>query len=450
MDQGRYEIVDVVGSGGMATVWRARDTRLGRVVAVKRPHPAPAGAPVLQRFAREARAAATVHHPNLVSVFDVGEDEVGPYLVMEFVDGPSLAEATVPPADVATIGTQLASALAALHDAGIVHGDVKPGNILVAGTGVKLTDFGIARTGDDTALTQEGMVVATPRYAAPETLAGSGRTPAGDVYALAAVLHELVTGGRWDPASGSTQTMPPAAWAPVLGPALRDDPDRRPSAAALGAQLAELADEPTTASPTSPPPAISGGDRRNGRAVAAVVAAVAVALFAVVGLAALRGGDDLDAVFVASTEPTVTVAEATPVPATEPLPAEPPPTDPPPTDPPPPPPPPAPAPALVAELVALLDREVAEGMDRRDADRIVRDVERAVTAAESGRQEPVHGALRDALGRIDREVDDDARTTAVALVRALAVELGVDPDRLRAPPGRGGGNGRGDDDRDDD
>ena len=117
MDQERYELVDVIGSGGMATVWRANDTRLGRVVALKRPHPAPPGSVTLTRFAREARAAATVSHPHLVAVYDAGEDDIGPYLVMEFVDGPSLASGS-PSGSIAALGAQIASALAALHAAG--------------------------------------------------------------------------------------------------------------------------------------------------------------------------------------------------------------------------------------------------------------------------------------------------------------------------------------------
>ncbi|HSP26940.1 MAG TPA: serine/threonine-protein kinase, partial [Ilumatobacteraceae bacterium] len=268
MDQERYELVDVIGSGGMATVWRARDTRLGRVVAIKRPHPAPADSTTLPRFAREARAAATVNHPNLVSVYDVGEDALGPYLVMELVDWQSLATTTVPRERIASFGVQVATALGALHAAGIVHGDVKPANILVSGDSVKLTDFGIARTGTDTtALTREGVIFATPEYAAPETLATGDRTAAGDVYALGAVLHELVTGSRWSPVTAATAAMPPADWLPVLSGALAQDPDRRPSADAFGAELARLQRvgaplPPTVASvnptptPTPPPPTL--------------------------------------------------------------------------------------------------------------------------------------------------------------------------------------------------
>ena len=241
VDRERYETLDVIGSGGMAIVWRARDTILRRFVAIKRPNPAQQGSIPAARFAREARAAATVAHPNLVAVHDAGVDDIGPYLVMELVDGPSLATAEVASEHVARIGTEVASALAALHAAGVVHGDVKPGNILLSADGAKLTDFGIARADDDTAtLTQPGVAFGTPAYAAPETLSHADRTAAADVYSLAATLHELLTGTRWNARPGSTQAMPPGAWAEVLAPALAARPTDRPTAADLAASLSLL------------------------------------------------------------------------------------------------------------------------------------------------------------------------------------------------------------------
>ncbi len=490
MDPERYEVADVIGSGGMATVWRARDNRLGRVVAIKRPHPAPAGSTVLERFAREARAAARVDHPNLVSVFDVGEDDAGPYLVMEFVDGPSLASATVPAGEVAAIGAQVAAALAALHEAGIVHGDVKPANILMARGGVKLTDFGIARADDDATLTQEGMVYATPQYAAPETLAGHERSAAADVYALGAVLHELVTASRWNPTAGSTQVMPPAPWPAVFDAALAPDPARRPSASALRSQLAALgtdpasavtvamvqtlpppdpapAPEPVAVSPVEPAPAapVPVGpssvtrsstpapavrrDRHNARTATAIFAGCVVALVAVVALASLGGDGRGDTVFPAglpstpatdaatspgSSVPTETTPPATDAPTTVAPTTEPPPTDPPTT---------AtsattqPARMIADELVALLDAEVAAGMDAKEADRIVERIDKAIAAADAGDTEAVEKALRDVFERIERHVGDDTREAAVDRVLALAVELGVDPDRIADAKGPG-------------
>ncbi len=142
----RYELLEVLASGGMATVWRARDTRLGRIVALKRPHPAPAGSKTDERIEREARAAAGVKHPNLVTMFDTGGDEAGPYLVMELVEGPTLASPgrEIGPTEAIDIGAQIADALAAVHDAGIVHRDVKPSNVILSERGPCLTDFGIA------------------------------------------------------------------------------------------------------------------------------------------------------------------------------------------------------------------------------------------------------------------------------------------------------------------
>jgi eukaryotic-like serine/threonine-protein kinase len=455
MDQERYELVDVIGSGGMATVWRARDTRLGRVVAIKRPHPAPADSATLPRFAREARAAATVSHPNLVSIYDVGEDALGPYLVMEFVDGPSLATTTVPRERVAAVGVQVASALGALHAAGIVHGDVKPGNILVSGDSVKLTDFGIARTGSDTtALTREGVIIATPEYAAPETLATGDRRPAGDVYALGAVLHELVTGSRWSPATEATEAMPPAAWLPVLSGALAKDPDRRPSAEAFGAALARLqhsgaplsATAPTTG-PTPLPPTLvtqeSPGHRANGRRATAIVVASLVALAAVAGVVALTDDRGGVATMIPGTEqPASNDISLTDTTAT-PSPTAPPPTEAPPTE--------APettisaARSLGQDLADLVAREVSDGLDPDDAIAIMDRLDQAILAAEAGQDNDVEQAVRDARRRIDRQFDDDSRDDALALLSAFAAELGVDPDRFAG----GSTPRRGNDDDDD-
>lgn len=459
MDQERYELVDVIGSGGMATVWRAHDTRLGRVVAIKRPHPAPADSTTLPRFAREARAAATVNHPNLVSVYDVGEDTLGPYLVMEFIDGPSLATTTVPPERIAAFGVQLASALGALHAAGIVHGDVKPANILVTGDSVKLTDFGIARSGSDTtALTREGVVFATPEYAAPETLATGDRTAAGDVYALGAVLHELVTGSRWSPVTAATAAMPPPAWLPVLSAALAQDPEGRPSAAAFGAELARLqrseaqlpATVPTprpTPTPTTPmpPPVVAQNStvhRDSGRRATAIFVGSLVALAAVAGVAALTNDGGGTATMVPVSEPaagdtSVTTAAAETVP---------PPTDPPASDPPTTAPPEttiAAAVVLGQDLADLISTDVSNGLDRDEVVAIVERLNEAILAAEAGDDGGVERALLNARRRLDRQADGDTRDSAIAMLSAFAVELGVDPDVFAEDS-----KGRGDDDDD--
>ena len=271
MAERRYETLDVVGSGGMATVWRARDRELGRVVALKRPHPSPDGSDIDARFRREAQSAAAVTHPHLVTVYDVGTDDAGPFLVMELLDAPSLAETTVPAEDVGRIGTQVASALAALHAAGIVHRDVKPANILLGEGGAKLTDFGIARSLHETqALTQEGMVFATPAYAAPEVLAGADYTERSDVYALAAVLREMVTGRRVVPHDGTQVLVTDPTWRPLLEAALSSDPADRPTADRFATILRGAADVDTvlveTAAPASSVPGSSNPTSSDGAA----------------------------------------------------------------------------------------------------------------------------------------------------------------------------------------
>lgn len=242
----RYETLEVIGSGGMATVWKARDRVLGRLVALKRPHPSPDDSVVAARFRREARAAAAVSHPNLVTVYDVGVDDDGPFLVMELLDAPSLAETTVPLPAVHRVGSEMASALVALHAAGIVHRDIKPANIMLTNGGAQLTDFGIARSlSDAETLTQAGTTFATPAYAAPEVVSGGEYTEASDVYALATVLRELVV-GRPVIANDATQVMVTnPAWRSLLDPCLSPDPKLRPSAASFLVTLQGI-DAPAT------------------------------------------------------------------------------------------------------------------------------------------------------------------------------------------------------------
>lgn len=244
---GRYELLEVLASGGMATVWRARDVRLDRVVALKRPHPAPPNDPVHQRLEREARAAASLNHPHLVTVFDSGRDDAGPYLVMEMVDGPTLADVggELDRTGIMEVGAQIASALAAVHEAGIVHRDVKPTNILMSDRGPQLTDFGIALSPDATSqLTQPGRVIGTPAYAAPEVLAGRPPTSRSDVFSLAVVIYELVSGRA--PYEGTDRSTPvPAVDDPhldsLLRQALSPRPEDRPDASAFEARMRSLA-----------------------------------------------------------------------------------------------------------------------------------------------------------------------------------------------------------------
>ena len=202
---GRYRLISKVGSGAMGVVWQARDERLGRTVAVKQLR-APIGMSstqidqAQQRARREARIAARLQHPNAVAVYDVAEHDGRPCLVMEYVPSRSLSEVladggALPAAEVAAIGVQLASALIAAHEAGIVHRDIKPGNILMTETGsVKLTDFGISRATGDVTLTGTGEMLGTPAFTSPEVAQGRTAGASSDVFSLGATLYAALEG----------------------------------------------------------------------------------------------------------------------------------------------------------------------------------------------------------------------------------------------------------------
>ncbi len=200
---GRYRLDDVVASGGAAVVWRAFDEHLARPVAIKLLHPHHANdATVVERFQREARAAAGLSHPNVVRIYDTGREDGIVWLVMELVEGPSLRDVLQrrEPLDavvVGAVGEQVARALAAAHTQGLVHRDIKPGNILIASDGtVKVTDFGIAKalSGSDATLTNPGTVMGTAAYVAPEQLESTDVDARADVYALGVVLYEALVG----------------------------------------------------------------------------------------------------------------------------------------------------------------------------------------------------------------------------------------------------------------
>jgi eukaryotic-like serine/threonine-protein kinase len=198
----RYELQRRLGSGGAGTVWRAHDHTLGRGVAIKLLHADLADDPAVEaRFRTEATAAARLTHPNAVQVYDVGRDDHDDYLVMELVEGPSLAvllrDGPLPPGTAAAVGSRVAAALGAAHEAGIVHRDVKPANVLLSADGrIKLADFGIARVlGEASArLTRAGTLLGTARYLAPEQLGDDPVDARADVYALGLVLYEALTG----------------------------------------------------------------------------------------------------------------------------------------------------------------------------------------------------------------------------------------------------------------
>ncbi|OMB79625.1 serine/threonine-protein kinase [Mycolicibacterium conceptionense] len=195
---GRYQLRGVLGRGGMAEVHDGWDTRLSRPVAVKLLYPALAADEVTRRrFENEARAAAALNHPNIVAIHDSGEDRGTPYIVMERLPGPTLAdEISAGPlsADrVRWVLTDLLGALTAAHDAGILHRDIKPGNVLITKSGAaKLADFGIAKT-DGAAHTRVGMVFGTANYLSPQRITGQPASPSDDLYALGVLGYEALT-----------------------------------------------------------------------------------------------------------------------------------------------------------------------------------------------------------------------------------------------------------------
>ena len=204
---GRYRLVELLGSGGMATIYRATDTQLGRDVALKLLRPEYLQDPEFStRFRAEAQAAASLTHPNVVTVYDYGEEASGPYLVMELVDGEDLAtilrrSGPLPPRQAARIAAGVARALAAAHARGLVHRDVKPGNVLIGRDGqVKVVDFGIARAIAEAQVTLPGTTLGSVHYFSPEQARGEPATASSDIYSLGIVLYELLTGSRRDPA----------------------------------------------------------------------------------------------------------------------------------------------------------------------------------------------------------------------------------------------------------
>lgn len=263
--RGRYLLEGRVGAGGMGVVWRARDIRLDRIVAVKVLRPEFAGSPEFKDLLLwEGRLAGRVSHPGVVQVRDYDGSAGGvPYLVMEYVAGPSLAavlsaEGTLSPRCVLGLIAQAADALACAHAAGIVHRDVKPGNVLVDGGRVKIADFGIAQVAGAVPLTQAGLVMGTPAYLSPERVAGLPATPASDLYGLGMIAYECLTGRP--PFQGSPlavalahmdrplpplpDTVPPPVAKLVAGLAAKD-PQRRPGDALAVADWARrVRDDP--------------------------------------------------------------------------------------------------------------------------------------------------------------------------------------------------------------
>jgi len=281
----RYRLVERIAGGGMGEVWRGRDDVLGREVAVKVLRRAYADDPVfLQRFRAEARHTANLSHPNIAAVYDFGEGDVdkpgepgSPFLVMEHVPGEPLSalisrEGRLDPGRTMDLVGQAALGLQTAHDAGVIHRDVKPGNILVTPDGdVRITDFGIARAANSVPLTQTGAIMGTAYYISPEQASGQAVTPASDVYSLGVVAYECLTGRR--PFAGDTPVSvalaqvskePPALPGTVPAPVrdlvmrmLAKEPERRPAPAGrLGREalaLRTVGTDPVAADPVEDP-----------------------------------------------------------------------------------------------------------------------------------------------------------------------------------------------------
>ncbi|MGW1024514.1 protein kinase domain-containing protein [Streptomyces sp. NPDC002577] len=250
---GRYRLTEQIGRGGMGTVWRAQDELLGRQIALKRLHVQPHLADdelitLYERTRREARSAARIAHPNVVVVHDVVEDDGLPCIVMEYVPSTTLATLlkggrTIPPTEAARIGRGMIAALRAAHAAGVLHRDVKPGNVLLGADGrIVLTDFGIAMATGTSTLTKPGEVVGSIDFIAPERIRGRTPGPASDLWALGATLYQAVEGRppfrkdtavetayaiAVDPAEPMKQAGP---LEPLIKALLAKDPEERPSA----------------------------------------------------------------------------------------------------------------------------------------------------------------------------------------------------------------------------
>ncbi|MEV6401144.1 serine/threonine-protein kinase, partial [Streptomyces sp. NPDC051907] len=267
---GRYRLLERIGSGGMGTVWRAEDEVLGRHVALKKLHVPPhlsddERATLYERTRREARSAARIAHPNVVVVHDVVDDAGLPCIVMEYVPSQTLGDVLkengpVAPQEAARIGSGMIAALRAAHAAGVLHRDVKPGNVLLGADGrVVLTDFGIAVSSGTSTLTKTGELVGSVDYLAPERVKGETPGPASDLWALGATLYQAVEGKPPFRRNAALETAYAIAVDPLSPPRaagsltslieelLTKDPQERPPAEAVELRLREPAAEAATA-----------------------------------------------------------------------------------------------------------------------------------------------------------------------------------------------------------
>ncbi|WP_328673874.1 serine/threonine-protein kinase [Streptomyces sp. NBC_00328] len=352
MIDGRFELIDRLGSGGMGTVWRARDTVLDRDVALKAVHPeAEASQAVRERVMREARALARLNDPHVVTVHQIVDTPTHPWIVMELVPGQSLqqrlSEGVLSPAEAARIGRQVLAALRVAHAAGIQHRDVKPANVLLRPDGqAVLTDFGIAALQGATALTVTGELVGSPEYIAPERIRGHGDDPASDLWSLGLLLYVCVEGVSplrrvttlATLAAVLDDPVPPPVRSGLLSEVLQSllvrDPAARPDGVRLDALLAQVEsgasprwDPPTLtaasipappvpapsflAPPTRPDSPVPGHPHRHRGAVLAVALTLTVIVVTALVLTLAPFGDDKPSARAGGAAPSTSAVPAT-------------------------------------------------------------------------------------------------------------------------------------------
>ena len=470
----------------MATVWKAQDTLLGRFVAIKRLLPHLAGdAAASERFEREARAAAKLNHPGIVTVFDTGEDADGPYIVLELVSGATVADelaraGPMSPSDVAVLVTQVAGALDHAHSAGVIHRDIKPANLIVDPDGrVRLADFGIARTVDDrVTITDSGELVGTISYLAPEILSGEPATTATDIYSLGAVTYELLSGRP--PFSGDTPAAlleavrsggvprldglaPDQMSAAVRSAMARDPADRPDTAGEFAATLAGSttlvmagaksplsgsvsSEEPTVVRPAPPPPppappAVTPPPEEPGsRWIAWPVILLLITLVGLIAAAVMNGvdGDPDPGTTTATTVPmttppptevattiaaTTTLAPTTTLPPTSTTPA--------------------PTPESVAGEIGLLLASLEPSAFRpRDVRQVEDRVEKAMEEWQAEDRDDLQRELERAFEEAADLGESPERSELLDLLAQLAELMGFRVDRIG--DGQGDGDGGGD------
>ncbi len=453
---GRYELLRVLGSGGMAVVWLATDRVLDREVAVKVLRDQYAADPVFRaRFTREALHAARLSHPGVVTTFDAGVDEGTAYLVMEVVHGRTLhevlrADGPLPVDQAIGIAADVCDALDAAHRAGIVHRDIKPGNILIGDGGrTQVFDFGIARAEGLTALTQVSTLIGTPAYIAPEQAAGGDAGPQSDLYAVGCVLTEMLTGSPpfaaespvamlyqhihdVPPVPSSSRPDVGADVDRVVAHLLAKDPADRPAgaAAARHALLSVTTARPAEtrvlpidgsdllaqtlvvpAEPPDRPSPTSTADGRLGRwmAAAALVVAVAVIAFAVTAafMSSRTSGPAPEALSTPSRSPVSvpppTASPTAPSPSGIAVPGS----------------------ATVAEAVAAFQTVVGTAqrralVDARSAERLIAGADDVLGALDTGKGKPADKRARELADLVTRLASDGSIQPAAALPLGLA------------------------------